>query len=136
MKYKLVADTPAEQQALDSGNVALPVLDTLLPVIQARAIMAGVHLGVFEAIGHEARTTDEVAQSVAADSHGFEKRSEARHSPSGVQVASLVVAVSGVTAADQDAVCACGKGLEYHPFVYPARAHDSDHPQVGWILDS
>ncbi len=60
MKYKLVADTPAEQQALDSGNVALPVFDTLLPVLQARAIMAGVHLGVFEAIGHEARTADEV----------------------------------------------------------------------------
>jgi CheY-like chemotaxis protein len=34
--------------------------------------MAGVHLGVFEAIGHEARTTDEVAQSVAADSECVE----------------------------------------------------------------
>jgi hypothetical protein len=67
MKYQLVADNPIEQQALESGLVPLPVLDTLLPVVQVRAIMAGVHLGIFEALGKGSATADEVARSLSLD---------------------------------------------------------------------
>ena len=50
-----------EEKALESSPAARPLFDPFLPPLQARSIMAGVRLGVFEAIGHEARTADELA---------------------------------------------------------------------------
>ncbi len=61
MKYKLVADNRMEERALKSSPAARPLFDPFLPPLQARSIMAGVRLGVFEAIGHEVRTADELA---------------------------------------------------------------------------
>jgi SAM-dependent methyltransferase len=72
MKYQIVATNPNEEQALQSGNVPLPVLDTFLPVVQARAIMAAVHLGIVAAFGHDTRTAKELAHSLSLDSECLE----------------------------------------------------------------
>ena len=53
MKRKIVAESLAENLALWSGRAPFAVLDTLLPLIEARSIMAAERLGVFEALRQE-----------------------------------------------------------------------------------
>jgi 2-polyprenyl-3-methyl-5-hydroxy-6-metoxy-1,4-benzoquinol methylase len=60
-----------ERAALLAGVVPVPLIDALIPLVQTRAMMAGVRLGVFEAIGQEARTTDEVAKACKVDPEGL-----------------------------------------------------------------
>jgi hypothetical protein len=67
MKYRLVPTNPIEEQVLQSGAIPLPVWDTLLPLVQARAIMAGVRLGIFEAIGRSTCSAEKVAERLALE---------------------------------------------------------------------
>jgi ubiquinone/menaquinone biosynthesis C-methylase UbiE len=62
MRYQIVGENDVEAQVLAS-MVPRPILDTVLPQIQARSIQVGVRLGVFEAIGKDVRTADEVASA-------------------------------------------------------------------------
>jgi predicted O-methyltransferase YrrM len=61
-----------EQQALESGKFPLPVLDTLLPLVQTRAIMAAGRLGIFDGIGHESRTAGQLAHALSLDAECLE----------------------------------------------------------------
>jgi O-methyltransferase domain len=67
MRYRAVADNPAEEAALASGEFFLPAVDLMMPLVQARSIMAGVRLGLFEALGQERRTAAEVAAARSLD---------------------------------------------------------------------
>ncbi len=53
MRHRIVAESLAERLALWSGRAPIPVLDTLLPLMKARSIMAAGQLGVFEALRKE-----------------------------------------------------------------------------------
>jgi 2-polyprenyl-3-methyl-5-hydroxy-6-metoxy-1,4-benzoquinol methylase len=65
MKYGPVAENPVEQQLLTSPLAPRVLFDTFLPLLQARAIMAGVRLGIFESLSDGARTSDELAQTLS-----------------------------------------------------------------------
>ena len=72
MKYKVVPDTPDEAAALASGEFNLPTVDLMMPLLQTRSLMAGVRLGLFEALRGGARTATEVARELALDAEGVE----------------------------------------------------------------
>jgi SAM-dependent methyltransferase len=67
MRYGLVADNPIEEKVLKSHAAMRPLFEPFMPVLQARSIMAGVRLGIFEAIGNEAHTADQLAQMLSLD---------------------------------------------------------------------
>ncbi len=50
MKYGIIPSNLLERIALRSGKVPVPVVDALFGPLKTRAIMAGVSLGVFEAM--------------------------------------------------------------------------------------
>jgi hypothetical protein len=72
MRYQLVGDDRMEEEALKSSPAARPLFDPFLPVLQARSIMAGVRMGVFEAMGEEARTAEELAAKLSLDADCLE----------------------------------------------------------------
>jgi 2-polyprenyl-3-methyl-5-hydroxy-6-metoxy-1,4-benzoquinol methylase len=63
MKIKLQAENLVEWLALKLNLAPKPMIDTQIVFNAARAIMAGAELGIFEAIGTQARTADEIAQA-------------------------------------------------------------------------
>lgn len=67
MRYEFLPEDPMEEAAFRSNPAARALLDPFLPVIQARAIMAAVETGVFEALGDEAKRADDLAQSLSLD---------------------------------------------------------------------
>jgi 2-polyprenyl-3-methyl-5-hydroxy-6-metoxy-1,4-benzoquinol methylase len=73
MKYKAVPDTQGEATALASGEFPLPVVDLMMPLLQTRSLMAGVRLGLFEALRGGARTVTQVAQELSLDAEGVEQ---------------------------------------------------------------
>lgn len=72
MKYKAVPDTQSEATALASGEFVLPVVDLMMPLLQTRSLMAGVRLGLFEALHDGARSATEVARELSLDAEGVE----------------------------------------------------------------
>jgi len=72
MKYQLVADNPEEEKALKANISAKPLFDPFLPVLQARAIMAAVRLGIFETIARNSYTIDQIAAKTSLDSEGLQ----------------------------------------------------------------
>jgi O-methyltransferase domain len=62
MKYGVIPTNLVERLALATGKVPLPVLDVLVTILKSRAIMAGVSLGLFEAM----REHDHVPSALAA----------------------------------------------------------------------
>ena len=63
----------------------------------------------------------------------LEHRGERRHARGGLAVAVDVVAVAGVAAADEDAVCAVGERGDDEGGVDAAAAHHADHFDVGRV---
>lgn len=61
MRYGILPRGVAERLALWLGLAPIPVLDLLVPLVQVRALMAGVKLGVVEALGARASSTADVA---------------------------------------------------------------------------
>jgi hypothetical protein len=61
MKYGTIPENLFERLAMLSGKVPLPVLDAIFSLMKARSLMAGVRLGVFEALGDGPRTAAAVA---------------------------------------------------------------------------
>ena len=62
MRLGVIADNPLERLVLAAGLVPVPLIETQLAFTRARAVMAGVELGFFEALKSRARTTEELAR--------------------------------------------------------------------------
>jgi hypothetical protein len=72
MRYDAIAENPFEERLLSAPQAPRALFDTFLPLLQARAIMAGVRLGVFEALRENAQTCEELARSLALDTEALE----------------------------------------------------------------
>jgi hypothetical protein len=72
MRYGSIPENSLEEQLLSVPQAPRALLDTFLPLVQARAIMAGVHLGIFEALRDNAQTREELARSLALDTEALE----------------------------------------------------------------
>ena len=69
MKLKTQAENPLEWIALKLNLAPTPLVDTQIAFNAARAIMAGAELGIYEAIGKNARTADEIAAECKTKAH-------------------------------------------------------------------
>ena len=67
MQYGAIPTSLIERIALLAGAVPIPILDTMFGMLKARVIMAGVRLGVFEALAAEPRTVNSLAATLALD---------------------------------------------------------------------
>jgi hypothetical protein len=67
MKYGAIPENLFERLALAAGKVPLPVLDAIYSLMKARCLMAGVRLGVFEALRGGPQTAAEVAAARGLD---------------------------------------------------------------------
>jgi len=67
MRYELRPSGLAERVALWLGLAPLPVLDVLLPLLQVRALMAAVRLGVIDAMSEGSQSVSEIAARCALD---------------------------------------------------------------------
>jgi hypothetical protein len=72
MKYKAVPDNQGEATALASREFALPVVDLMMSLLQTRSLMAGVRLGLFEALHGRAGMATDVARELSLDAEGVE----------------------------------------------------------------
>jgi 2-polyprenyl-3-methyl-5-hydroxy-6-metoxy-1,4-benzoquinol methylase len=72
MKYGAIPTTLFERLALWTGKVPVPIIDALFGPLKARAIMAGVSLGVFTAIGHGEYAAADLAQTLRLDPDALE----------------------------------------------------------------
>jgi len=63
----------AERLLIRLGLLPTPLLDTLLAVIQARAILVATRLGIFESLASGGRTAADVARVCGTDARGTEK---------------------------------------------------------------
>lgn len=67
MQYGVIPTTLAERLALAAGAVPLPLIDLSFGVLKARILMAGVHLGVFNALAQESHTHESLAAALKLD---------------------------------------------------------------------
>jgi hypothetical protein len=67
MQYGVIPTSFAERLALLSGAVPLPLIDLSFGVLKARVIMAGVRLGIFQALAQEAHGTEHLAKALRLD---------------------------------------------------------------------
>ncbi len=72
MKYGFIPTTLFERLALASGKVPIPIFDALYGIMKARALMAGVRLGVFEAMRDGARDAATMARTLGLDADCLE----------------------------------------------------------------
>jgi hypothetical protein len=72
MRYGAIAQNPAEEIILGHPDAGGAILDTFLPLIQARAIMAGVSLGVFEGLRAGAKTPAQLGETCGLDADTLE----------------------------------------------------------------
>ena len=62
MRLGTIPDNPIERAVLRLGVAPVPMLETQMAFTLARVIMAGVQLGVFDALGQRPLSADEVAE--------------------------------------------------------------------------
>lgn len=67
MKYGAIPTRLAERIALWSGRVPIPLIDCVFPLLKARSLMAGVSLGIFEALKAGPLPSARVAASLGLD---------------------------------------------------------------------
>jgi 2-polyprenyl-3-methyl-5-hydroxy-6-metoxy-1,4-benzoquinol methylase len=67
MKYGVVPTNPLEVLALLFGKVPITILDSLYAILKARTLMAGVRLGVFEALKDEPGTAATLSRRLMLD---------------------------------------------------------------------
>jgi SAM-dependent methyltransferase len=72
MRYGAIPESPLEQRVLDSPASPQPLFDTFLPLVLARAVMAGVRLGLFESLRDGPRTAVELADALQLDAGTLE----------------------------------------------------------------
>ncbi len=69
MKLKTQPENPLEWVALKLNLAPTPLVDTQIAFNAARAIMAGAELGIYEAIGKNSKTADEIAAECKTNTH-------------------------------------------------------------------
>lgn len=67
MRYGIIPTSLAERLALWLGREPAPILDSLLPLLQTRSLMAAVRLGIIDAIGANRVSAADVAHSRGLD---------------------------------------------------------------------
>ena len=67
MQYGVIPTSIAERFALAIGAVPLPLIDLSFGVLKARMIMAGVRLGIFNALAQDAQTHESLAETLKVD---------------------------------------------------------------------
>ena len=67
MRIGIVPHNPMERLVLALGVAPEPIMETQMAFTMARAIMAGVELGIFEAIGAGSHTAAKIAESCRTD---------------------------------------------------------------------
>jgi 2-polyprenyl-3-methyl-5-hydroxy-6-metoxy-1,4-benzoquinol methylase len=67
MNYGVIPTDLSERLALAFGKVSIPLLDSLYGILKARTLMAGVRLGVFEALGAGPQKSSELARRLKLD---------------------------------------------------------------------
>lgn len=67
MKIDVAAESPVERLALTLRLVPTPMFHTLVPMVAARALLAGTKLGVFEALGQDPLTAADVAAKLGTE---------------------------------------------------------------------
>jgi len=72
MNVGLIPETLLERVALWLGLVPVPVVDVLFGPLKARILMAGVRLGLFEALRERPRTAVDLAGALRLDPAGLE----------------------------------------------------------------
>jgi 2-polyprenyl-3-methyl-5-hydroxy-6-metoxy-1,4-benzoquinol methylase len=73
MKIKLQAENPLEWMAVKMNLAPTPLVDTQIAFNVARAIMAGAELGIYEAIGKNAKTAEEISAACNTNAHATEQ---------------------------------------------------------------
>ena len=69
MKIKIQPENPLEWMALKMNLAPTPLVDTQIAFNTARAIMTGAELGIYETIGKNSKTADEVATACNTNAH-------------------------------------------------------------------
>jgi hypothetical protein len=72
MQYGVIPTSIAERIALAAGAVPVPLIDLSFGVLKARIIMAGVRLGVFNALAQESHTHESLAAAIRVDASCLE----------------------------------------------------------------
>ena len=72
MKYGVTPTNLFERIALATGKVPIPLIDSLFGIIKARALMAGVRLGVFQALAGGPQTAAQLAAGLQLDERVLE----------------------------------------------------------------
>jgi DNA-binding PadR family transcriptional regulator len=67
VRYGTIADDPGEEAFLTSTRAPMALLDSFVPLVQARALMAGVRHGVFEGLRDGPATADDLAVTLKLD---------------------------------------------------------------------
>src|SRR6202795_850229 len=67
MNYGVIPTGLSERLALAFGKVPIPLLDSLYGILKARTLMAGVRLGVFEALAAGPEKTNVLARQLKLD---------------------------------------------------------------------
>jgi hypothetical protein len=67
MRYGAIPESPLEERVLESPASPQPLFDTFLPLVQARTVMAGVRLGIFESLRDASRTAVDLADALGLD---------------------------------------------------------------------
>src|SRR4051812_10657706 len=72
MRYAIEPQGAAERLAIWLGLAPVAAIDVLVPLVQTRAIMAAVKLGIFEAMREGPRTVEELVRSCQLDRNCLE----------------------------------------------------------------
>jgi SAM-dependent methyltransferase len=72
MRYGAIPENSLEEQLLSAPMAPRALFDTFLPLVQARAIMAGVRLGIFEALREDSLTCEQLGRSLVLDVEALE----------------------------------------------------------------
>jgi 2-polyprenyl-3-methyl-5-hydroxy-6-metoxy-1,4-benzoquinol methylase len=67
VKYGVIPTNLSERMALAFGKIPIPLLDSLYGILKARTLMAGVRLGVFEALGTGPQKSSDLASRLKLD---------------------------------------------------------------------
>jgi hypothetical protein len=157
MRLGVIAENIVERLVLKSNAAPEPLLETQMAFSMARSIMAGVKLGVFEAVGGGARSAEEIAKTCATSPGATEKLlnaltgcghfkfrngayeltgrdAEFVRAPHGADRAPEVVRILGVPAGDR---CVRGRGVqEGETAARSPRWIASWRRRPGWRADS
>ena len=72
MRYGAIGENPLEERLLSAPQAPRALFDTFLPLVQARAIIAGVRLGVFGALREESLSCEQLARALSVDAEALE----------------------------------------------------------------